>query len=163
MLNPTIAWTPGTLVRYHGSITTLHDTYRAHPCTCLNCDDPVFGTARFRLTDGNDVTVLDCVRATSITETPEPGDRLITLTDGHRITTSNQSGTDLYDEVFLHPGLDADWDHPEDTAELFLSGDPELAKGRLFLDVPPADVRALIDEHGGAVEVDAETRQQQLA
>jgi len=77
------------------------------------------------------------------------GDHLIALADGHRITVSGPAGADTFDEVFLHPGLDADWDHAEDSVELFLSGDPELAKGRLFLEVPVDDVRALIDQHGG--------------
>ncbi|MET8113794.1 hypothetical protein [Streptomyces prasinus] len=77
------------------------------------------------------------------------GGHLITLADGHHITVHGQAGADLIDEVYLHPGLDVDWDHAEDSAELFLSGDPELAKGRLFLEVPVADVRALIDERGG--------------
>lgn len=77
------------------------------------------------------------------------GDHLLALPDGHRITVSGQPGSDIFDEVFLHPGLHADWDHAEDSAELFLSGDPNLAKGRLFLDVPVVDVQALIDEHGG--------------
>lgn len=77
------------------------------------------------------------------------GDHLLALPDGHRITVSGRPGSDTFDEVFLHPGLDVDWDHAEDRWELELSGDPELAKGRLFLDVPAGDVQALIDEHGG--------------
>lgn len=68
MLNPMIAWEPGTLVRYHGSLTNLHDgVYRAHPCTCLRCDDPILGTARYRLVNGTGRTVASCVRAPSIT------------------------------------------------------------------------------------------------
>jgi len=79
------------------------------------------------------------------------GDHLIVLADGHRITVSGPAGADTFDEVFLHPGLDVpSWDHAEDTAELFLSGDPELAKGRLYIDVPVDDVRVLIREHGGS-------------
>jgi hypothetical protein len=77
------------------------------------------------------------------------GDHLIALADGHKTTVSGPAGADTFDEVFLHPGLDADWDHAEDSAELFLSGDPELAKGRLFLEVPVEDVRELIAQHGG--------------
>lgn len=67
MLNPLIRWEPGTLVRYHGSLTTLHGTYAAHPCTCLDCDDPILGTARYQLVDGASRTVVACVRARSIT------------------------------------------------------------------------------------------------
>lgn len=67
MLNPVIDYTPGILVRYHGSLTDLHGTYHAHPCTCLNCDHPDLGTARFRLADGSGKTVASCVRARSIT------------------------------------------------------------------------------------------------
>ena len=77
------------------------------------------------------------------------GDHLIALADGHHITVSGPADTPVFDEVFLHPGLDANWDHAEDSAELFLSGDPELMKGRLFLDVPATDVAALIGQHGG--------------
>jgi hypothetical protein len=80
------------------------------------------------------------------------GGHLIPLADGHKLTVHGQAGAILFDEVFLHPGLDADWDHAEDTAELFLSGDPKLASGRLFLDVPADDVRALADEHGGITD-----------
>jgi len=67
MLNPMIAWEPGLLVRYTGSLTALHGDYRAYPCTCLRCDDPIFGSARFELLDENDVTVASCVHARSIT------------------------------------------------------------------------------------------------
>lgn len=77
------------------------------------------------------------------------GDHLIALPDGHQLTVSGRPGSSTFDEVFLHPGLHADWDHAEDRWELELSGDPNLAKGRLFLDVPVVDVQALIDEHGG--------------
>lgn len=67
MLNPMTGWEPGVLVRYHGSQAALHDVYQAHPCDCLNCDDPILGVARFRLVDSGDRTVLKCVRARSIT------------------------------------------------------------------------------------------------
>ncbi|AVH59987.1 MULTISPECIES: hypothetical protein [Streptomyces] len=67
MLNPMIRHVPGTPVRYHGSITTLHGTYQAHPCCCLRCDDPILGTPRFRLADAAGKTVVCCVRARSIT------------------------------------------------------------------------------------------------
>lgn len=67
MLNPVTAWEPGTLVHYQGSLTDLHGTYHAHPCTCLNCDDPGLGSARFRLVDDSGTTVASCVRARSIT------------------------------------------------------------------------------------------------
>lgn len=75
MLNPMIRWEPGQLVRYHGSHPDLCDgVYRVHPCTCLRCDDPVYGSARYRLVDGAGRTVVSCVRARSITaafeETP---------------------------------------------------------------------------------------------
>jgi len=79
----------------------------------------------------------------------EGGGHLIALADEHSITVFGTAGATTVDEVFLHPGLDVDWDHAEDPAELFLSGDPKLAKGRLFLEVPVQDVRALIDQHGG--------------
>ncbi|MEZ7005702.1 hypothetical protein [Streptomyces sp. AD55] len=77
---------------------------------------------------------------------------LTALADGHHITTHGQAGSTTFDEVYLHPGLNADWDHAEDSWELHLSGDPELAKGRLFLDVPVEDVRTLIAEHGGTAK-----------
>lgn len=67
MLNPVIAWEPGALVRYVGSLTDLHGVYRAHPCTCLRCDDPILGTVRYRLVDGAGRTIVACVRARSIT------------------------------------------------------------------------------------------------
>lgn len=68
MLNPLIHWEPGTLVRYHGSHPDLCDgIYKVHPRTCLRCDDPVLGTARYRLVDGAGRTILSCVRARSIT------------------------------------------------------------------------------------------------
>lgn len=67
MLNPLIAWEPGTLVRYQGSLTDLHGTFYAYPCACLNCDDPGLGSARFRLVDDSGTTVASCVRARSIT------------------------------------------------------------------------------------------------
>jgi hypothetical protein len=67
MLNPMIAWEPGALVRYTGSLTSLHGVYRAYPCTCLRCDDPIIGTARFQLVDGNGRVAATCVRALSIT------------------------------------------------------------------------------------------------
>ncbi|NUO42413.1 MAG: hypothetical protein HOV82_10275 [Streptomyces sp.] len=67
MLNPMVGWEPGTLIRYHGSLTDLHGTYQAHPCICLRCDDPVYGSARYRLVDGTGRTVVSCVRARSIT------------------------------------------------------------------------------------------------
>jgi hypothetical protein len=67
MLNPLTAWEPGTLVRYHGSLTDLHGEYRAHPCNCLRCDDPILGTARFLLVDEEGETAATCVRASSIT------------------------------------------------------------------------------------------------
>lgn len=67
MLNPLTGWEPGTLVRYHGSLTALHGVYAAHPCDCLRCDDPVYGSVRFRLTDEDSRTVASCVRAASIT------------------------------------------------------------------------------------------------
>jgi hypothetical protein len=69
MLNPMIAWEPGVLVRYTGSLTSLHGTYRAYPCTCLNCDDPIIGSARFQLVDSTGHVAATCVRARSITPT----------------------------------------------------------------------------------------------
>lgn len=69
MLNPVTTWTPGTTVTYHGSLTELHGTYHAHPCTCLRCDDPGLGTARFRLDTTDGTTAATCVRSRSITPT----------------------------------------------------------------------------------------------
>jgi hypothetical protein len=73
MLNPMVQWTPGIAVRYHGSLTGLHGTYQAYPCSCLNCDDPVFGTARFKLLDERGNIAVTCVRPRSLTLTT--GDR----------------------------------------------------------------------------------------
>lgn len=67
MLNPMIAWEPGVLVRYSGSLTDLHGIYSAWPCTCLNCSDPRHGSVRFRLDDSDGRVVATCVRARSIT------------------------------------------------------------------------------------------------
>ena len=67
MLNPMTGWEPGTLVRYTGSLTTLHGVHHAHPCTCLNCDDPILGSVRFQLVDTSGTVVATCVRARSIT------------------------------------------------------------------------------------------------
>ncbi|MFD5404468.1 hypothetical protein [Streptomyces griseorubiginosus] len=55
--------------------------------------------------------------------------------------------------MFLWPGLDApdgDGSNNEDPVELWLTaGDTGQEKGRLFLEVPTNDVRALIARHGG--------------
>lgn len=67
MLNPMIAWEPGILVRYSGSLASLHGVYAAHPCDCLNCSDPVCGSVRFRLDDSSGNPAATCVRARSIT------------------------------------------------------------------------------------------------
>lgn len=67
MLNPMIRWEPGTLVRYHGSLTELHGLYAAHPCVCLNCGDHGDGAVRYQLADENGDVVVACVRARSIT------------------------------------------------------------------------------------------------
>lgn len=72
MLNPITGFEPGLLVRYHGSLTTLHGLYQAHPCHCLRCDDPIVGSARFRLLDDQGQTVVTCVRARSLTPEDEP-------------------------------------------------------------------------------------------
>ena len=66
MLNPVTGFEPGMLVTYHGSLAGLHAQYRAYPCTCLHCDDPVVGPVRYQLV-GADGTVIDCVRPRSIT------------------------------------------------------------------------------------------------
>ncbi|TXS35309.1 hypothetical protein [Streptomyces sp. t39] len=66
MLNPMTPWTPGMNVRYHGSLTSLHGTYQAHPCTCLRCNDPILGTVRYALVDEQGTTVATCVRAGSL-------------------------------------------------------------------------------------------------
>lgn len=73
MLNPLTAWTPGTLVRYHDSLTDLHGVYQAHPCDCRRCDDPALGTARFQLTDANGTIIAACVHAHSITAETRAG------------------------------------------------------------------------------------------
>lgn len=67
MLNPMIAWEPGVLVRYHGSLDGLDGSFHAHPCTCLNCEGPRCDSVRFRLIDADGQTVATCVRARSIT------------------------------------------------------------------------------------------------
>lgn len=67
MLNPLIAWEPGTLVRYHGSLTDLHGVHRAYPCACLNCGDHGLGATRFQLVDAAGNVIASCVRARSIT------------------------------------------------------------------------------------------------
>lgn len=68
MLNPLTAWTPGLLVDYHGSLTTLHGQYEAHPCGCLNCtDDRGLPGVRFELRDEHGTVALACVRPRSIT------------------------------------------------------------------------------------------------
>lgn len=67
MLNPLTDWEPGTLVRYHGSLTELHGLYAAHPCTCLNCDDHGDGAVRYQLSDEHGTVTVACVRPRSIT------------------------------------------------------------------------------------------------
>jgi hypothetical protein len=68
MLNPVIAWTPGTLVTYHGSLTDLHGVYAAYPCTCLNCTDRLgLPGVRFELRDEDGAVIVACVRPRSIT------------------------------------------------------------------------------------------------
>ncbi|MEU1309482.1 hypothetical protein ABZ419_11385 [Streptomyces cinnamoneus] len=62
---------PGDLVRYHGSITTAHGLYLAHPCPCELC------RVRFRLSPRDTRYLLidpwderpgpHCVRRQSIT------------------------------------------------------------------------------------------------
>lgn len=72
MLNPMTRWEPGAAVRYHGSHTSLHGTYQAHICDCLDCDDPRLGGIRFKLIDADGRTVLTCVRPRSLSS--EPGE-----------------------------------------------------------------------------------------
>lgn len=68
MLNPLTGFTPGTHVRYHGSLTTLHGVYEAHPCTCLNCLDRLgLPGVRFELRDKHGTVTVACVRPRSIT------------------------------------------------------------------------------------------------
>lgn len=67
MLNPLTGFEPGTLVRYHGSLTAAHGVYRAGLCHCRDCDDPVTGTVRYQLTDEHGHVAVTCVRARSIT------------------------------------------------------------------------------------------------
>lgn len=68
MLNPLIRWEPGLLVTYQGSLTTLHGTYHAYPCTCLNCvDHRGLPSVRFELRDTTGTVVVACVRPRSIT------------------------------------------------------------------------------------------------
>ena len=73
MLNPLTRWEPGTLVRYHGSLTNLHGVYAAHPCACLRCDDPGLGSARFQLVDEEGAVTVACVRSGSVTPIDEEG------------------------------------------------------------------------------------------
>lgn len=77
MLNPLIRWEPGTPVRYHGTVTALHGVYRAYPCTCLDCDDPILGITRFQLVDQDGMVAVSCVRSASITP-PDPKDDMTT-------------------------------------------------------------------------------------
>lgn len=74
MLNPLIRREPGTLVRYHGSLTDLHGTYAAHPCVCLNCGDHGLGAVRYQLLDEDGDVIVACVRAHSITPEPDEDD-----------------------------------------------------------------------------------------
>jgi hypothetical protein len=74
MLNPVIRWEPGTLVRYHGSLTDLHGMYAAHPCDCLNCGDIGLGAARFQLVNEQGAVTVRCVRPGSITPEDEDGE-----------------------------------------------------------------------------------------
>lgn len=68
MLNPLAAWTPGVLVDYHGSLTTLHGRYTAYPCRCLNCTDRLgLPGVRFELRDEDGVVAIACVWPRSIT------------------------------------------------------------------------------------------------
>jgi hypothetical protein len=76
------------------------------------------------------------------------------LADGHGLTLSTPPGSPYgVGEVYLWPGLNApegDGWAVEDHVELWLtSGDDGPDEGRLFYEVPVADVRALIEEHGG--------------
>lgn len=68
MLNPLIAWEPGLLVDYRGSLTDLHGQYEAHPCGCLNCtDNRDLPGVRFELRDEHGAVIVACVRPRSIT------------------------------------------------------------------------------------------------
>lgn len=68
MLNPLIAWEPGLLVDYHGSLTDLHGVYQAYPCGCLNCTDRLgLPGVRFELRDQAGTVIVACVRPRSIT------------------------------------------------------------------------------------------------
>jgi hypothetical protein len=66
VLNPMIRWEPGTQVRYHGSLTSLHGVYAAHPCGCHQHDDDT-GNVRFHLVDENGAVIATCVRPASLT------------------------------------------------------------------------------------------------
>ncbi|MGW7288977.1 hypothetical protein ACWGH4_26235 [Streptomyces sp. NPDC054847] len=72
MLNPLVHWEPGTLVRYHGSLSELHGIYQAFPCDCLPCGDDR-SNVRFRL-EAPDTTVM-CVRPRSVTGLDDDTDR----------------------------------------------------------------------------------------
>lgn len=91
MLNPMIAWEPGVLVRYHGSDTNAHGTYRAYPCTSLNCNDPGLGVVRFELADSDGDVVLACVRPVSITPL---ADRSSNVDEGHADCIEPHRGSD---------------------------------------------------------------------
>ena len=68
MLNPMTRWEPGLLVDYHGSLATLHGTYQAYPCACLNCLDGLgLPGVRFELRDPAGTVIVACVRPRSIT------------------------------------------------------------------------------------------------
>jgi hypothetical protein len=66
MLNPLERWEPGTVVRYHGSLTALHGEYQAHPCDCLRCADDR-RAVRFALADDTGHIVIHHVQPRSIT------------------------------------------------------------------------------------------------
>lgn len=68
MLNPLTRWEPGTPVRYHGSLASLHGVYRAYPCACLGCRSDHTGPVRFSLHDpATGAVAASHVRPTSIT------------------------------------------------------------------------------------------------
>ncbi|MFF3265298.1 hypothetical protein ACFYWO_39820 [Streptomyces sp. NPDC002932] len=83
----------------------------------------------------------------------------IRLADGHALTLRVQRGAHTVQEIFVPCGLltpdTAAWKN-EGQWEAWLTGD-ELSDGTLYLDVPVAAVRDLIEQHGGEHEDQKET------
>jgi len=94
VLNPLVRWEPGTLVRYHGSLTDLHGTYRAWPCDCLYHDDDRMSVS-FNLTNAAGNVVVACVRPRSITPPEEQHVESIRVESDSAITVRMTAATHL--------------------------------------------------------------------